>query len=62
MLDIFDVNFTITREHVWHNVRTDKYRASAVDCRIYEILAAAIVQRGAAGATAGTAARIRDPK
>lgn len=27
-------------EHVWHNVRTDKYRTSAVDCRICEILAA----------------------
>lgn len=44
MLDIFDENFTATRgEHVWHNVRTDKYRASAVDCRIYEILAATIL-------------------
>ena len=42
--DIFDENFTATRgEHVWHNVRTDKYRASAVDCRIYEILAATIL-------------------
>lgn len=32
MLDIFDENFYLPRdEHVWHNVRTDKYRASAVD-------------------------------